>query len=30
MRVGLAYSTNEGNLRLQLADFAEEQGIDGQ
>jgi len=26
MRVGLAYSTNEGNLRLQLADFAQEQG----
>ena len=26
MRVGLAYSTNEGNLRLQLADLAEEQG----
>jgi twitching motility protein PilT len=30
MRVGLAYSTNEGNLRLQLADFAEEQGMDRQ
>ena len=30
MRVGLAYSTNEGNLRLQLADFAEEQGTEGQ
>ena len=27
MRVALAYSTNEGNLRLQLADVAEEQGL---
>jgi len=22
------YSTNEGNLRLQLADFAEQQGVE--
>jgi len=30
LRVGLAYATNEGNLRLQLADVAEEQGIEVQ
>ena len=28
LRVALAYSTNEGNLRLQLADVAEEQGFE--
>lgn len=30
LRAGLAYATNEGNLRLQLADMAEEQGIEAQ
>jgi twitching motility protein PilT len=28
LRIALAYSTNEGNLRLQLADVAEEQGFE--
>jgi twitching motility protein PilT len=30
LRVGLGYATNEGNLRLQLADEAEEQGTEMQ